>query len=308
MRSRSATPHRTMRSARIDRRVVWSGVARRRRRSSRARRSSLEPFHGCSVEAALGSCFPCVTVHDGPVGVPVGAQQRDNAYRPPVDAQTLLAMEVLGSLNDVERRHAPPVLHLAGDRGLLAPGIGRVSIVGSRSASEDGLRRAAKLARELARAGIVVVSGLAKGIDAAAHTASISAGGRTIAVLGTPLDRVYPAEHAELQEMLYREHLVVSQFERGHTTHKSDFVNRNRTMALLSHASVIVEAGETSGTLSQASETQRLGRPLFMMRSVLAMPGLSWPERFARSGALALDDTSQIVAAVHERLLGPSPA
>lgn len=219
-------------------------------------------------------------------------------YRPPTRTTTALAMEVLGSLTEIESRYAPPVLHLAGDPELLAPSKRRVAIVGSRDASEAALRRAARLARDLARAGVVVVSGAARGVDTAAHESCIAAGGRTIGVLGTPLDKAYPAENCGLHEALYREHLLVSQFAAGHPTYKSDFVKRNRTMALLCHASVIVEAGDTSGTLSQAAETQRLGRPLFMMRSVLATPGITWPSRFLAKGALTLDSVAQILEAI----------
>ena len=188
----------------------------------------------------------------------------------------------------------PGKLYIAGDAALLHNSK-RVAIVGSRDASEEGRRRAYKLARQLAQAGIVVVSGLAKGIDQAAHAGAIAAGGRTIAVIGTPLEKAYPAEHSELQQAIYREHLLVSQFANGTRTFPSSFVARNRTMALLSHASVVVEAGDTSGSLSQAAETQRCGRPLFFMRSVLATPGLEWPAKFQAAGAIALDSVDQIL-------------
>lgn len=227
---------------------------------------------------------------------------RRQPYRPPSDAETCLTMQVLGPLSEIETLYAPPSLHLAGDRALLGRSLPRVAIVGSREASAEGLRRAAKLAHALAREGVVVVSGLARGIDKAAHDACIASGGRTIAVLGTSLDRAYPSEHAALQEQIGREHLLVSQFPVGHRTFKSDFVKRNRTMALLCHASVIVEAGDTSGTLSQAAETQRLGRPLFMMKSVFSMPDITWPARFATKGALALEEVSQVLDAVRGAL------
>lgn len=223
---------------------------------------------------------------------------RPRAYRPPESTQTCLTMQALGPLSELEALYAPAALHLAGDQGLLGRDLRRVAIVGSRQASEAGLRRAAKLANALAREGVIVVSGLARGIDKAAHAACIATGGRTIAVLGTPLDKAYPSEHAALQESIAQEHLLVSQFPSGHRTYKSDFVKRNRTMALLCHASVIVEAGDTSGTLSQAAETQRLGRPLFMMKSVFSTPGITWPARFASNGAVALEEVSQILDAV----------
>lgn len=223
---------------------------------------------------------------------------RRRTYRPPASVENVLAMQVLGPLNPVETKYAPASMYLAGDTSLLGGAQRRVAIVGSRDASEAGLRRAAKLARALALEGVVVVSGLAKGIDKAAHEAAIAAGGRTIAVLGTPIDKAYPAENAPLQELIAREHLLASQFPSGHKTYKSDFVKRNRTMALICHASVIVEAGDTSGTLSQAAESQRLSRPLFMMKSVLSMPDLTWPARFRASGAHVLEDVAQVLEAI----------
>lgn len=224
--------------------------------------------------------------------------RRGRKYRRPEFVETALAMQVLGPLNATENKYAPPSLFLAGDASLLDRDHRRVAIVGSRDASEAGLRRAAKLARALAREGVVVVSGLARGIDKAAHEAAIATGGRTIAVLGTPLEKAYPAENTPLQELIAREHLLVSQFASTQRTFKSDFVKRNRTMALISHASVIVEAGDTSGTLSQAAETQRLGRPLFMMKSVMSMPDITWPARFEASGAHVLEDVAQVLEAI----------
>jgi DNA processing protein len=92
------------------------------------------------------------------------------------------------------------------------------------------------------------VCGLAEGIDAAAHTTAVDAGGRTIAVIGTPLSATYPAKHRELQRLLMSEHLVVSQFPTANPTERRNFPLRNRTMALSSDASVIVEASDGSGT------------------------------------------------------------
>lgn len=223
------------------------------------------------------------TIHSDPV-----------KYRPPTAAQELLAIDGLGTLTAEEYKYAPRTLWIAGDRTLLKA-TKRVAIVGSRKASPEGLRRAAKVAIELVEAGVVVVSGLAIGIDSAAQRAAIRVGGRTIAVIGTPIDRVYPAAHARLQEEIYERHLLVSQFPPGGRTYPADFVKRNRTMALLSHASVIVEAQDGSGALSQAAETQRLGRPLFFMQSVLDNKKLEWPARFEANGARVLRSTQQIL-------------
>ena len=195
--------------------------------------------------------------------------------------------DVLGCLNEVEAKNAPPVLYVRGDASLLGHGL-RVSVVGSRKASAEGLRRAAVLAEALVRHEITVVSGLAEGIDTAAHRAAIAAGGRTIAVLGTPLDRAYPKENAELQALIGRDHLLVSQFDSVAKTSPKSFPMRNRTMALLTDATVIVEASETSGTVHQGWEALRLGRVLFLLESVAQDRTLSWPKEMIAYGAQVL--------------------
>lgn len=195
--------------------------------------------------------------------------------------------DILGTLNEIEARNAPGRLYLSGDVSLLSRGP-RVAIVGSRDASVEGLRRARVLAHALAERGIIVVSGLAKGVDRAAHEAAMDTGGRTIAVIGTPLDTTYPTEHADLQARLMAQHLVISQFAPGAATMPKNFPMRNRTMALLTDATVIVEAGEKSGTLHQGWEALRLGRLLFLLDSVARNENLSWPKEMIRYGAQVL--------------------
>lgn len=195
--------------------------------------------------------------------------------------------ELLGPLNDVERKNAPARLFTAGDVALLRSGP-RVSVVGSRKPSPEAVARARLLAKKLVARGIVVVSGLAEGIDTAAHQTAIEEGGRTIAVLGTALDEVFPAKNRALQERIAREHLLVSQFPVGVPARRGNFPMRNRTMALLTHATVIVEAGNKSGTLHQGWEALRLGRLLFILESVAANPELSWPAEMIRYGAQVL--------------------
>ena len=155
-----------------------------------------------------------------------------------------------------------------------------VSVIGARNVSDEGRARARRVARELSTAGVVVTSGLAKGVDAEAHYGALDSGGSTIAVIGTPLNKAYPAENSKLQQAIYTDHLLISQFHPGQRTYQSDFPKRNRLMAALSDASVIVEASDTSGTLHQAAECIRLGRWLFIMRSVVEDEKLMWPKRF----------------------------
>ena len=197
--------------------------------------------------------------------------------------------ELLGPLNDVEQQHAPPTLFVAGDRSLLRQGA-RVSIVGSRQATPDGCARVRKLVARLCERQIVVVSGLAQGIDTAAHRATLDRDGRTIAVIGTPLDQVYPKANAALQHQIMAEHLCVSQFPVGSPVERKNFPMRNRTMALLSDATVIIEASETSGSLSQGWEALRLGRELLILKAVADDESLSWPKKLLHFGAQVLSD------------------
>lgn len=208
--------------------------------------------------------------------------------------------ELLGSLNEFEQVKLPRVLHYAGRR-VLARRTPRVSIVGSRTPSERGLTLASALAQHIASVGGVVVSGLAKGVDRAAHEGAINAGGGTIGVLGTPLDRFYPKENRELQELMMREHLVLSQFDAGTSPGKAGFVQRNRTMALISHATVIVEAGEKSGTQSQAWEAIRLGRPLFLHESITSAE-FEWPRKLTQYGAKSFESLEDLLV---DPLLNP---
>lgn len=205
--------------------------------------------------------------------------------------------ELLGPLNESEAKNAPSTLWVAGRIELLRTSP-RVSIVGSRNATALGLRRAEKLARILAKNGIVVVSGLAQGIDTAAHRTVMKEGGATIAVLGTPLDRAFPRENAELQDEIMRKHLAVSQFPPGGPVEKGNFIMRNRTMALLVNASVIVEAEEKSGARSQGWEALRLGRPLFLLRSIVERADLTWPKEMLDYGAEVLDGEEELLGAV----------
>lgn len=189
----------------------------------------------------------------------------------------------------------------AGDLSLLKRPC--VSVVGTREVSEAGVARTDWLARKLVDAGIVVVSGLAYGVDTVAHTAAIAQGGKTIAVIGTPLDKASPSENAPLQERIYREDLLISQFREGEKTQRSSFPLRNRLMAILSDATVVMEASDTSGTLHQAAECTKLGRWLFIAKSVAEDPNLTWPKKFLKyDTCVVLERFSQIA----ERVLKPA--
>lgn len=196
-------------------------------------------------------------------------------------------------LNDVETRYAPKMLYVKGAMEIPLPRP-RVSIIGSRKASQEGLDAAETITKTLVENQTVIVSGLAEGIDTSAHRAAIDMGGKTIAVLGTPLNKVYPRKNFDLQQEIMRNHLAVSQFKIGHPTKPKDFVLRNRTMALISDATIIVEAGDTSGSLHQGWETLRLGRPLFIWQSVLNNKQLTWPEKMLQYGAMELSEPMDV--------------
>ena len=203
--------------------------------------------------------------------------------------------ELLGHpLNDIEERNAPERVFYSGALGipLRHP---RVAVIGTRTPSERGMSEAKDVVETLVKSGITIVSGLARGIDTLAHKTAIRNGGRTVAVIGTPLDKSYPKENAGLQEEMMKHHMVISQYPAGHATTRKDFVLRNRTMALISNASIIIEAGEGSGTLHHGWEALRLGRPLYLCKSILDNQELEWPKEMTRYGAIVLDDTRDIL-------------
>jgi DNA processing protein len=205
----------------------------------------------------------------------------------------LTPFELLGRpLNEIERKYAPRVLYAAGSLKIPLPSP-RVAIIGTRKTSHEGIRDATKITRELVERGVIIVSGLARGIDTVVHKTTINDGGKTIAVLGTPLNKFYPSENKPLQELIMKEHLAVSQYPIGHVTKPKDFVFRNRTMALLSDASIIIEAGKASGVISQGWETLRLGRPLFLWK-LLLNKGLKWVEKMIKYGAVVLKDVDDL--------------
>lgn len=225
---------------------------------------------------------------------------------PPTSMPRITVRELLGrTLNDIEEKNAPRELFFAGDPSLLgrAPA---VAVVGSRQATPEGVEVARSLARWLVARGVTVVSGLAEGIDTAAHEVAIAVGGRTVAVLGTSLSDGYPAKSLDLQRRIMRDHLALSQFPPETPVRRGNFPRRNRTMALVSDATVIVEAMDKSGALHQAWEALRLGRPLCIMRSQRDDPALAWPRELERYGAQVLDagDWDALEAALPEKSLG----
>jgi DNA processing protein len=237
---------------------------------------------------------------------------RGRRYAPPIDVQTypLVGLLAASGRDALEPRQMDLLrgadtdgadtysVFYAGDASLLEGHC--VAIIGARKASDLGRRRARQLGRQLATAGVVVVSGLAEGIDTEALTGAMEAGGKVVAVIGTPIDQAYPAKNKALQEAIYREHLLVSQFPSGTRVFPSNFPARNRTMAALSDASVVIEASDTSGTLHQAAECQRLGRWLVIAKSVVEDPDLSWPAKFiGKPRTIVLESTAQLLQTIY---------
>jgi DNA processing protein len=168
------------------------------------------------------------------------------------------------SLASVDPR--PPVLYVAGDPSAMQ-GV-CVAVVGTRRASGYGRACAAEIADELARAGVTVVSGLALGIDGEAHTAAVMAGGRSVAVLPSPLDRIYPPRHRDLAARLVATGgALVSELAPRHAPGRPDFARRNRIIAGLARAVVVVEAPDRSGALLTVAAAIDYGREVF------AVPG-----------------------------------
>jgi DNA processing protein len=181
----------------------------------------------------------------------------------------------------------------------------RIAIVGTRHPSDEGMRRTAKLVAMLVKEKYTIVSGLAAGVDTVAHEAAIKCGGDTIAVIGTPLDQVYPKQNVELQRQIAREHLLISQVpvlvsaNRPPTFTRMFFPERNITMSALTQATVIVEAGETSGTLIQARAALKQKRKLFILNSNFGVKGLTWPHKYEEKGAIRVKDFDDILDHLH---------
>jgi DNA processing protein len=175
-----------------------------------------------------------------------------------------------------------------------------VAIVGTRKPTAEGLARTRKLVRHLVKDGFTIVSGLASGIDTEAHNTAISEGGRTIAVIGTPLTHNYPKDNASLQQKIAENFFVISQVpvrryeKQDYRLNRLFFPERNVTMSALTEATIIVEAGETSGTLIQARAALRQGRKLFILDSCFRNGGLTWPHKYAENGAIRVMDYDDI--------------
>ena len=175
-----------------------------------------------------------------------------------------------------------------------------VSVVGTRNPSTDGIRRARRLTEKLVERDFTIVSGLAKGIDTEVHKTAIANGGRTIAIIGTPIHKAYPLENSDLQNQIASEHLLISQvpvlryLQQSPFTNRLFFLERNKTISAISDATIIVEASESSGTLSTGRAALNQKRKLFILDSCFQKSELLWPDKFARQGAIRVRQTEDI--------------
>ncbi len=188
----------------------------------------------------------------------------------------------------------PPVIYLKGN--FEETDNYAVAIVGTRHLTGYGRQVTQELSGFLARNGITVISGLARGIDSIAHDAALAAGGRTIAVLGCGVDIVYPPEHRVLSQRIQDHGAIISDYYPGTQPEGINFPPRNRIISGLSIASVIIEAGEKSGALITAEFAAIQGREVFAVPGPIYSPRSKGTNRLIRDGALPLTDFNEILA------------
>ena len=195
----------------------------------------------------------------------------------------------------------PPVLYLKGD---LDPcDDWAVAIVGTRRVTSYGRQVTEELAGALARSGVTVVSGLARGVDGLAHATSVNAGGRTLAVLGSGVDRIYPPEHKRLAENIQEHGAILSDYPPGTAPDAANFPPRNRIISGLARAVVVIEAGETSGALITARFAADQGRDVFAVPGGIYAPQSKGANRLIRDGARPLLDPQELLETLNVALV-----
>lgn len=195
-----------------------------------------------------------------------------------------------------EIHEAPPFLFAAGELKVDDPA---VSVIGSRAASEYGLTMARSIARALVQRDISVIAGLALGIDTATHTATLDAGGRTVALIASGIRKQYPAENRTLHEQIARHGLLLSQFWPDAPPQKHNFLMRNATMSGYGLATIVVEAGEHSGARAQARMAVEHGRPVIL--TDLVVNSTAWgTSLIGRPGVTVASSMDEVTSAVDE--------
>jgi DNA processing protein len=215
-------------------------------------------------------------------------------------ALTVLDRDYPENLRAVHDR--PPLIFVA---GTLQPQDARsVAVIGARRASRAGTTSAADIARHLVERGYTVVSGVAAGVDTAAHTAALAAGGRTVAVIGTGLTRCYPPQNAPLQRRIAERNAVISQFWPDTPPSRRTFPLRNATMSGFALATVVVEATERSGARTHARIALNHGRPVLLTSTLLDQ---AWARDLADKPGVHVVDSPREITQTIERLLDPAP-
>jgi DNA processing protein len=192
-----------------------------------------------------------------------------------------------------EINQPPPVLFIKGT--INVEDDWAVSVVGTRKITPYGRQVTAEIARFLAENGVTVVSGLARGVDAIAHQTAVQSGGRTFAILGSGVDVIYPPEHRKLAEEISKQGAVISDYPMGTQPESSNFPPRNRIIAGLSLATIVVEAGETSGALITAKFAVDQGRDVFAVPGSILAPQSDGTNRLIEEGARPLLHMSEIL-------------
>lgn len=189
--------------------------------------------------------------------------------------------------------HPPPVLYIRGE--LLAEDHWAVSIVGTRRVTSYGRQVTEQVAAYLARQGITVISGLARGVDGTAHHTALQNGGRTIAVLGCGVDQIYPPEHRQLADKIIQNGAIISDYPPGTPPDAVNFPPRNRLISGLSAAVVVVEAGDTSGALITATFAAEQGKDVFAVPGGIYSPQSKGTNRLIQQGASPLLNPADIL-------------
>lgn len=205
----------------------------------------------------------------------------------------------------LETADPPLLLYLQGDRRLLEAD--SIAVVGSRNPTPQGAENARAFALELGRAGYAIVSGMALGIDAAAHLGGLDGGGSSIGFVGTGLDRVYPSRNHELALRLSREGLLVSEYALGTPPLPARFPQRNRLIAGLSLGTLVVEAALQSGSLITARLAAEAGREVFAIPGSIHSPQSRGCHRLIKEGAQLVDSAGDIIAALQPSHVRAAP-
>ena len=200
----------------------------------------------------------------------------------------------------------PPVLYIRGE--YLSDDLFAVAIVGTRNVTAYGRQIAEELSAFLAANGITIVSGLARGVDAIAHQSALKAGGRTIGVLGSGVDKIYPPEHRGLAEKMMERGAIISDYAPGTPPDSSNFPPRNRIISGLSLAVVVVEAGETSGALITAEFAAEQGREVFAVPGSILAPQSKGTNKLIQNGALPLLTPNDLMQALDLTRVGEHKA